>query len=75
MLAQLKNGWNLIHFHRRRVLAAGSFTGLYFLALKNTTDNPSELIRMGMAGSLANIIVEVGFHFVDTVNVRAKVSD
>lgn len=30
---------------------------------------------MGVAGSLANLIVEGGFHMVDTVNVRAKVSD
>lgn len=30
---------------------------------------------MGMAGSLANLVVEAGFHFADTVNVRAKVSD
>ena len=30
---------------------------------------------MGVAGSLANLLVEAGFHFVDTVNVRAKVSD
>lgn len=30
---------------------------------------------MGVAGSLANLIVEAGFHFVDTVNVRAKVQD
>lgn len=30
---------------------------------------------MGVAGSLANLIVEGGFHFVDTVNVRAKVAE
>lgn len=30
---------------------------------------------MGVAGSLANLIVESLFHFADTVNVRAKTSD
>lgn len=30
---------------------------------------------MGVAGSLANVIVEAGFHFIDTVNVRTKVHD
>eukprot|EP00347_Sterkiella_histriomuscorum_P010096 403338693 len=30
---------------------------------------------MGVAGSLANVIVEAGFHFVDTVNVRTKVHE
>lgn len=30
---------------------------------------------MGVAGSLANVIVEAGFHFVDTVNVRAKLHE
>lgn len=75
MITQLKHGWNFLHFHRRRIITGGTFTGLYALALKYTTDSPSELLRMGMAGSLANLAVEAGFHFVDTVNVRAKVSD
>lgn len=30
---------------------------------------------MGIAGSVSNMIVEVIFHFLDTVNVRTKVSD
>lgn len=30
---------------------------------------------MGIAGSLSNLLIESGFHFVDTVNVRAKVSE
>lgn len=64
-----------MHFHRRRILTAGAFTGAYALTLKYTTDVPNEFIRMGMAGSFANVVVEAGFHFADTVNVRAKVSD
>lgn len=27
---------------------------------------------MGIAGSLANLAVESGFHFIDTVNIRSK---
>lgn len=34
----------------------------------------NEVIRMGLAGSLSNVIIEGAFHFFDTVNVRAKVS-
>ena len=34
----------------------------------------NEIVRMGIAGSLANTIVESMFHFADTVNVRAKTS-
>ena len=30
---------------------------------------------MGIAGSIANMMIEVSFHSVDTVNVRAKVSE
>lgn len=30
---------------------------------------------MGVAGSLANVIIESMFHFADTVNVRAKTSN
>ena len=32
----------------------------------------NEVLRMGMAGSLANLTVESAFHFIDTVNIRAK---
>ena len=35
----------------------------------------NEIIRMGIAGSLANIICESAFHAVDTVNIRAKASE
>ena len=35
----------------------------------------NEVFRLGVAGSLANVLVECGFHFVDTINVRTKVSE
>jgi len=33
----------------------------------------SEILRMGIAGSLTNVVCEILFHFVDTVNIRSKV--
>ena len=30
------------------------------------------ILRMGVAGSLANLTVEAGFHFFDTDNIRSK---
>lgn len=64
-----------MHFHRRRVCVAGSFVSVYGLVCHHYTDHPMEIVRMGIAGSLANLVVESMFHFVDTVNVRAKLSD
>jgi hypothetical protein len=32
----------------------------------------NELLRIAVAGSLANLTVESSFHFVDTVNIRSK---
>jgi Mitochondrial carrier protein len=67
---------NFIHFHRRRILVAATFTGCYsYLCYKATSPTYHDILRMGVAGSLANVVVESAFHFADTVNVRAKISD
>lgn len=73
--SQLRNVWNFIYFHRRRILIAMAFSGTYAYIAKRAVHSNNDLYRMGIAGSLANIIVEGSFHFVDTVNVRAKISD
>lgn len=31
-------------------------------------------MKFGIAGSLANVVIETTFHFADTVNIRAKAS-
>lgn len=64
-----------MHFHRRRIFVATSFIGVYTFLCKKGVTFENEILRMGVAGSLANVIVETGFHFVDTVNVRLKVNE
>lgn len=32
------------------------------------------MLRFGIAGSLANVLIETAFHFADTVNIRTKAS-
>ena len=64
-----------MHFHRRRIFVATSFIGVYTILCKRAVTFEDEILRMGVAGSLANVIVEAGFHFVDTVNVRLKVNE
>jgi hypothetical protein len=66
---------NFLHFHRRRAMVTTSFLTVYSYGCYKLTDSPYEILRMGVAGSLANLVVESMFHFVDTVNVRAKLSD
>lgn len=66
---------NFMYFHRRRFMVATTFMGCYSYANYRAISSPNEILRMGMAGSIANLTVETLFHFADTVNVRAKVSD
>ena len=33
-----------------------------------------EVLRMGVAGSLAYTVCETSFHFIDTINIRSKAS-
>jgi len=62
-----------MHFHRRRILVGSIFTGTYGYCCYKSINSKNEIFRMGVAGSLANVSVEAGFHFIDTINVRAKV--
>ena len=75
MLNKSKKAFNFAYFHRKRLAVFGGFTTLYGTLCYKSKDSKNEIYKMGMAGSLANLAVEVGFHFVDTVNVRTKVSD
>lgn len=61
--------FNFMYFHRRRILVASAFTGTYAAVSYKAVGHPNELLRMGIAGSVAHITVEAMFHFVDTVNV------
>lgn len=73
--ASVKKWLNFAYFHRRRILVAGTFCGVYGYLCKKGVNHPNEFIRMGIAGSFAHVTVEAMFHFVDTVNVRAKLGD
>ena len=53
---------------------AGVFCSFYLLASYKALKCDNEIVRIGAAGSLASIICECSFHFVDTVNIRAKAS-
>jgi len=61
--------WN----HKRRIGILTLFSAIYASSLHKFKDHQNELARMAMAGSLATVITDVSFHFVDTVNSRLKV--
>ena len=63
---------NLLHFHRKQVLVGGVFVGCYATTCYKTRTFNNEIIRMGIAGSIANLVCECAFHAIDTVNIRAK---
>ena len=66
---------NFVYFHRRRIavscVAVSCYSGMCYSALTWKND----LLRLAVAGSLANMIVETGFHFIDTLNIRTKASE
>ncbi len=73
---RLRKTVNFMYFHRRRITVAAGFCSAYgYLSYKAATPRCHEIVRLGVAASLANVIIEALFHFADTVNVRAKVSD
>ena len=68
---RLLNIWN---FHKKRILVTGAVVPSYFAFSYFGRGFDSEIVRIGIAGSIATMSVECGFHFVDTVNIRAKAS-
>lgn len=54
---------------------ATAFLATYSLVCKSTVNHPNEILRMGIAGSVAHVTVEAMFHFVDTVNVQSKLGE
>ena len=66
---------NILYFHKKRILIGLGFCTAYGLLCKKTTNHPSEAVRLGIAGSIGNMICECGFHIIDTVNIRSKVVD
>ena len=69
MLNKSKQMLNIGYFHRKRLFVFGGFTGVYGYSCYKSKESTNEIFKMGMAGSLANLLVEISFHFVDTVNV------
>ena len=65
---------NLVYNHKRRLLIGATFCSGYYYFCSNMVTHPSEILRLGVAGSLANMAVECGFHLMDTINIRSKVS-
>ena len=70
--AMAKRLHNQLYFQRRRILVSGAFCGAYAYTCYDALSWKNEVLRMGVAGSLANIAVETSFHFIDTVNIRSK---
>ena len=53
-------------------MVSSTFCGFYGYTCYDARSWDNEILRMGMAGSLANIICDTSFHLVDTVNIRSK---
>lgn len=72
MINKFQKTLNFLHFHRRRVAVSCAFVGGYSYTCHKARFWQNDVLRLGVAGSLATVVVECGFHFADTVNIRAK---
>ena len=59
--------------NKRRLGVFGAITAVFAGSLYRYQNHENEFVRMALAGSLASVIWDVGFHFADTVNARLKV--
>ncbi len=69
-----KRLFDFMYFHRKRIGIASVVTAGYLALSERAIYAKSDLYRMGVAGSLATMVMETTHHFVDTVNIRSKVS-
>jgi len=53
---------------------SGVFVAGFGATCYNARNWNQEVLRMGVAGSLAYTVVETSFHFIDTINIRSKAS-
>ena len=69
-----KSMLNLLHFHRRRLTISAGVLTCYGAAAVHAKGWKNDILRIALAGSIANMIVECSFHFIDTLNIRTKAS-
>jgi hypothetical protein len=61
-----------LHKHKKRAAITLTLLTSYFSLCKSATKWEKEVLRFGIAGSLANVAGECSFHFVDTINIKTK---
>ena len=78
-MAGLKFNWgsakNYLYFYRRRIAWNTLGVTAYCVICKKAKGWENETLRMGVAGSISHGTVEAIFHFVDTVNIKAKANE
>lgn len=65
----------LVSKNKSRLVVGGVFLTAYSGASYYWRKHENEILRMAIAGSLANCVMECSCHFADTVNIRSKVHD
>ena len=63
---------NKFYFHRRPIGTTIAFCSVYTGISYNALSWENEYLRMGVAGSIAQVICETSFHCLDTVQIKAK---
>ena len=67
--------FDFLYMHRRRIFVTLGFVCCYAGVCRRLRHSKIETVRLGIAGSLATMMCDCGFHIIDTVNIRAKVAD
>lgn len=75
MFGNISQARNWLYFYRRRIFFNSVAAVGYTTICWNARNWNNEVMRMGVAGSMAIGTVEAMFHFVDTVNIKSKASE
>lgn len=59
--------------NRNKIAAFGLFSSAYCFSLSKAREANSEIVRLGMAGSVVVLIVESTFYMLDSINSKTKV--
>ena len=68
----MRTSQNFIRTHKRQAAVSVAFVTGYTGICYNARTWKNDILRIGVAGSIANMLVETSFHVIDTVNIRSK---
>jgi hypothetical protein len=65
---------NLFSLYRGKVAVQATLAGLFATTCYKAYGWKNDVLRFGVIGSLASVMMDATFHVADTINIRSKAS-